>query len=64
MTPATIKTLLGALIAVATVAHLLFVRTGEYSTAEAIVYGAFLLFAGVLIDPETFKGLAFWRRSE
>jgi hypothetical protein len=26
------------------------------------IHAAFLLFAGVLIAPEDFKGLAFWRK--
>ena len=56
------KTALGCVIALGSLGHLLFVKTGPFTKEDAFIYGAFLLFAGVLIAPEDFKGFAFWRK--
>ena len=60
----TVKTVLGCLVALGTVADLLFNRHGDLTRENVLAYGALLLFAGVLIAPEDFKGLAFWRKGE
>jgi hypothetical protein len=56
------KTILGCLIALGVLGDLLFHKHGPLTRENSLVYGAFLLFAGVLIAPEDFKGLAFWRK--
>lgn len=63
MTRDTLKTVLGAVIALGTLLRLVLVP-GPITREDVLVSGAFLLFAGVLIDPEDFKSLAFWRKSE
>jgi hypothetical protein len=56
------KTTLGTLIALGTLGNLLFRHQGPFSRDDVFIHAAFLLFAGVLIAPEDFKGLAFWRK--
>ena len=56
------KTGLGCLIGLGALGHLMFLRSAPVTRDDVLVYGAFLLFAGVLIAPEDFKGLMFWRK--
>jgi hypothetical protein len=43
-------------------ADLLWRHSGPIGRDDVLIHAAFLLFAGVLIAPEDFKGLAFWRK--
>ena len=57
-----VKTLLGCVIALGALADLLWRHAGPIGRDDVLIHAAFLLFAGVLIAPEDFKGLAFWRK--
>lgn len=61
MNTPTVRTWLGVVIALGTLAHLLL-NSGPITRDDVLLHAAFLLFAGILIDPETFKALAFWRK--
>lgn len=55
------KTTLGCVIALGTMGNLIF-TTNPITRDDVLIHAAFLLFAGVLIAPEDFKGLMFWRK--
>jgi hypothetical protein len=57
----TLKTALGVVVALGVLARLLL-NHGPITRDDVLLYGAFLLFAGVLIDPADFKSLAFWKK--
>ena len=61
MTRETAKTILGGVIALGALAHLLFVHP-TLTRENVLAYGAFLLFAGMMMDPADFAKLAFWRK--
>lgn len=56
-----IKTILGCVIALGVLADL-FWHDVSLTHEDIMIRAGLLLFSGVLIAPEDFKGLAFWRK--